>query len=63
MQIIPPHSCISVNLGHALAVGRTFTLKKASNLQAESNILKKIIGTPNLSIKTKNFQKKLCFVP
>jgi hypothetical protein len=30
-------------------------LLKASNLQAESKILKKNIGTPNLSIKTKNF--------
>jgi hypothetical protein len=24
---------------------------------------KKIMGTPNLSIKTKNFKKKLCLVP
>jgi hypothetical protein len=29
-------------------------------LQAESKILKKIIGTPNLPIKTKNFLKKYC---
>jgi hypothetical protein len=36
-------------------------LLKASNLQAESKILKKIIGTPNLSIKTKNFEKKTVF--
>jgi hypothetical protein len=33
------------------------------NLQAYPKILKKIIGTPNLPIKTKMFQKKLCFVP
>jgi hypothetical protein len=36
-------------------------LLKASNLQAESKILKKIIGTPNLSINTKNFEKKTLF--
>jgi hypothetical protein len=30
-------------------------LLKASNLQAESKIIKKIIETPNLSIETKNF--------
>jgi hypothetical protein len=36
-------------------------LLKASNLQTESKILKKIIGTPNLSIKTKNFEKKTVF--
>jgi hypothetical protein len=36
-------------------------LLKASNLQAELKILKKIIGTPNLSIKTKNFEKKTVF--
>jgi hypothetical protein len=36
-------------------------LLKASNLQAESKILKKNIGTPNLSIKTKNFEKKTVF--
>jgi hypothetical protein len=34
-------------------------LLKASNLQAESKILKKIIGTPNLSIK--KFLKKTVF--
>jgi hypothetical protein len=30
-------------------------------LQAESKILKKIIGRPNLSIKTKNFENKIVF--
>jgi hypothetical protein len=33
-------------------------LLKTSNSQAESKILKKIIGKSNLSIKTKNFKKK-----
>jgi hypothetical protein len=33
------------------------------NLQAQPKILKKIAETPNLSIKTKIFPKKLCFVP
>jgi hypothetical protein len=31
-------------------------LLKASNLQAESKILKEIIGTPNLSLKKKNLK-------
>jgi hypothetical protein len=35
-------------------------LQKASNLQAESKIQKKNKGTPNLTIKTKNFYKKNC---
>jgi hypothetical protein len=34
----------------------TWGLLKASNLQAESKILKKIIGKSNLSIKTKKFK-------
>jgi hypothetical protein len=34
-----------------------------TNLEAEPKTLKKIIGTPNLQIKTINFSKKLCFVP
>jgi hypothetical protein len=33
------------------------------NLQAQSKILKKMIGTPNLPIRTKKFPKKVCFVP
>jgi hypothetical protein len=36
-------------------------LPKASNLQAEFKILKKIIGTPNLLIKTKKVLKKSMF--
>jgi hypothetical protein len=33
------------------------------NLQAQPKILKKIIRTPNLPIKTKIFPKKVCLVP
>jgi hypothetical protein len=33
------------------------------NLQAQPQMLKKIVGTSNQPIRTKIFQRKLCFVP
>jgi hypothetical protein len=33
------------------------------NLQAQPKMLEKIVGTSNQPIRTKNFLRKLCFVP